>query len=187
MIVLYVAVHRKIQQKWEQFGKLYIYAISSKIRSPCPVQSIIVMFFTIIALSLVKFQQVHGNAQLKEDARLLSQNAQSLQDLYSQHIISKQKSIQSDLETLLKLVHDDTTNNKPTSGPKHVLTILSDDQGYADIGYNDDTMVTPTLDFFSSKGIRFTNFYVQVMLSVLILLLVIFTCSRRVRLLVLHY
>jgi arylsulfatase A-like enzyme len=35
-------------------------------------------------------------------------------------------------------------------------------QGWGDIGYNDPTFVTPTIDFFARKGITLTNYYTHV-------------------------
>ena len=35
--------------------------------------------------------------------------------------------------------------------------------GWGDIGYNDDTFVTPFIDTVASHGVKFNNFYVQVL------------------------
>src|SRR5881394_1005054 len=48
--------------------------------------------------------------------------------------------------------------------PKHpnVLLIITDDQGYGDIGFNGNTMIqTPNLDALAKQSIRLTNFHVD--------------------------
>lgn len=35
--------------------------------------------------------------------------------------------------------------------------------GWGDIGYNDHTFVTPVIDFLAGNGVKFDNFYVQVL------------------------
>src|SRR6478752_9887958 len=48
--------------------------------------------------------------------------------------------------------------------PKHpnVLLIITDDQGYGDIGFHGNTMIqTPKLDALAKQSIRLTNFHVD--------------------------
>ena len=47
--------------------------------------------------------------------------------------------------------------------PEHILTILTDDQGYKDIGYHDSTFITPTMDSSAHRGVKLTRFYVQIL------------------------
>jgi arylsulfatase A-like enzyme len=52
----------------------------------------------------------------------------------------------------------------PLSGqdsPPNVVIILSDDQGWADIGYNNPNVYTPNLDKLARTGATFTNHYVM--------------------------
>jgi arylsulfatase A-like enzyme len=52
----------------------------------------------------------------------------------------------------------------PAAEPKHpnVLLIITDDQGYGDIGFNGNTMIqTPNLDALAKQSIRLTNFHVD--------------------------
>ena len=86
----------------------------------------------------------------------------SIVDLYTEHVKSKNCGEISDLEMLLKYLHDISFNYEVTEGPKHVLTIMTDDQGWQDVGYHDDTFVTPTIDYLADNGVKLNNFYVQV-------------------------
>src|SRR3954451_3229799 len=44
----------------------------------------------------------------------------------------------------------------------NVLLIITDDQGYGDIGFNGNTMIrTPNLDALAKQSIRLTNFHVD--------------------------
>lgn len=46
--------------------------------------------------------------------------------------------------------------------PPNVLLIVSDDQGYADLGcFGSDEAITPHLDRLAADGVRLTNFYVS--------------------------
>ena len=43
----------------------------------------------------------------------------------------------------------------------NIILIVSDDQGYNDIGaYGSQEIITPNLDQLAKEGMRFTNFYV---------------------------
>ena len=44
----------------------------------------------------------------------------------------------------------------------NVIIVITDDQGYGDIGYNGNThIITPNLDKFAGESIRFNNFNVS--------------------------
>ncbi len=52
--------------------------------------------------------------------------------------------------------------HQPSEQKPNVLLILTDDQGYGDVGYhNNPNIKTPTIDSLANTGIRFTNFYVS--------------------------
>ena len=42
----------------------------------------------------------------------------------------------------------------------NILLIVSDDQGYQDLGAINDEIITPNLDRLAREGTRLTNFYV---------------------------
>ena len=47
-------------------------------------------------------------------------------------------------------------------GPPNVVIILTDDQGYSDLGaYGSPDLQTPNIDKMAQEGIRFTDFYAQ--------------------------
>ncbi|XP_692237.2 arylsulfatase I [Danio rerio] len=45
--------------------------------------------------------------------------------------------------------------------PPHIIFILTDDQGFNDIGYHSGEIRSPTLDKLASEGVRLENYYVQ--------------------------
>ena len=45
--------------------------------------------------------------------------------------------------------------------PKHVVLIVADDLGYADLGYSGSLIATPHLDELAGRGVKLNNFYVQ--------------------------
>ena len=48
-----------------------------------------------------------------------------------------------------------------TTAPPNIILIVSDDQGYHDLGsYGNADIITPHLDSLAAQGVRFTNFYV---------------------------
>ncbi|XP_070701215.1 arylsulfatase I-like [Pempheris klunzingeri] len=55
---------------------------------------------------------------------------------------------------------NDETGRKKKNQP-HILFILTDDQGFNDIGYHNPTIKTPTLDKLAAEGVKLENYYVQ--------------------------
>ncbi|XP_029134702.2 arylsulfatase I-like [Labrus bergylta] len=64
---------------------------------------------------------------------------------------------QSDRNTL----KDAGTEAKKKKNQPHILFILTDDQGFNDIGYHNPTIKTPTLDKLAAEGVTLENYYVQ--------------------------
>ena len=60
--------------------------------------------------------------------------------------------------SLLACQNDSTEQPKPAN----VIIILTDDQGYGDVGiHGNDSLLTPNQDFLAAQGIRMDNFYVS--------------------------
>ncbi|XP_044076396.1 arylsulfatase I-like [Siniperca chuatsi] len=68
---------------------------------------------------------------------------------------SKPNQIQND-----KNIQNNETEAKKKNQP-HILFILTDDQGFNDIGYHNPTIKTPTLDKLAAEGVKLENYYVQ--------------------------
>ena len=53
------------------------------------------------------------------------------------------------------------TQAAPARQPPNILLIVSDDQGYRDLGcFGSDEALTPNLDRLAAEGVRLTSFYV---------------------------
>ncbi|XP_025102975.1 arylsulfatase J-like [Pomacea canaliculata] len=48
-----------------------------------------------------------------------------------------------------------------TTSPPHIMMIVSDDLGWADVGWRDRSMYTPNLDRLKAEGVELTNAYAQ--------------------------
>src|SRR5690625_3388691 len=47
----------------------------------------------------------------------------------------------------------------PSAGRPNIIVIMSDDQGWNDIGYHGSEILTPNLDRLAKEGVRFSQFY----------------------------
>lgn len=90
--------------------------------------------------------------------------------LYTQHFQDHKANKFSELDGILEDMQLYCEENESPKNAKHIVTILADDMGLYDIGYNDPTFITPTLDHLANRGVKFNNFYVQVMFNVIVLL-----------------
>lgn len=53
-------------------------------------------------------------------------------------------------------------SDQPATEKPNVIVILTDDQGYGDVGYHgNDAIHTPTIDSMANDGVIFSNFYVS--------------------------
>jgi len=59
--------------------------------------------------------------------------------------------------------HTEALRGLKRASAKHILLVLTDDQGLDDIGYNDPefALATPTLDSLASEGLTLTRMYAQ--------------------------
>ncbi|KAM4732681.1 arylsulfatase I-like [Anableps anableps] len=55
-----------------------------------------------------------------------------------------------------------TSNDRsPVQQPPHIIFIMTDDQGFSDIGYRSSDIRTPVLDKLAADGVKLENYYVQ--------------------------
>lgn len=47
------------------------------------------------------------------------------------------------------------------SKPPHIIFIMTDDQGFNDIGYHSSDIKTPVLDKLAADGVKLENYYIQ--------------------------
>ncbi|TNN47682.1 Arylsulfatase I [Liparis tanakae] len=57
--------------------------------------------------------------------------------------------------------HSDETEPKKKKNQPHIIFILTDDQGFNDVGYHNPSIKTPTLDKLAAEGVTLENYYVQ--------------------------
>ncbi|XP_071954399.1 arylsulfatase I-like [Antedon mediterranea] len=63
---------------------------------------------------------------------------------------------------VIALVFSIYVNFCTSASPKpHVIFVLSDDQGYRDIGYHGSIFDTPVMDSLAAEGVKLENYYVQ--------------------------
>ncbi|XP_068605317.1 LOW QUALITY PROTEIN: arylsulfatase I-like [Brachionichthys hirsutus] len=56
---------------------------------------------------------------------------------------------------------EEAGGEKKKRQPPHIVFVLTDDQGFNDIGYHNPTIRTPTLDKLAAEGVTLENYYVQ--------------------------
>lgn len=62
---------------------------------------------------------------------------------------------------IIALISSLVTLETAATTPTNILLIVSDDQGYNDLGIINPNIITPNLDRLAKEGIRLTNFYVS--------------------------
>lgn len=50
---------------------------------------------------------------------------------------------------------------QPNHPRPHIIFIMTDDQGFNDIGYHNPDIHTPTLDRLAAEGVTLENYYIQ--------------------------
>lgn len=119
------------------------------------------LFFLCSIVPSVIFGQDASKLLHQQVEKFLS-NPQELFAIYSNHAKHQSNELVTLLDDIHRDIYEQTQSNEFLQEKKHILTILTDDQGWGDIGYNDPTFVTPTLDYLAGHGIKFDNFYVHV-------------------------
>lgn len=57
--------------------------------------------------------------------------------------------------------YSDKASDFTPKPPPHIIFILTDDQGFHDIGYHGSEIQTPTLDKLAAEGVKLENYYIQ--------------------------
>ncbi|MBN3318500.1 ARSI Arylsulfatase, partial [Atractosteus spatula] len=57
--------------------------------------------------------------------------------------------------------YDKSSTLTTTGKQPHIIFILTDDQGFHDVGYHGSDIQTPTLDKLASEGVKLENYYIQ--------------------------
>jgi hypothetical protein len=88
-------------------------------------------------------------------------------ELYQQHVKAKREGMISPITSIMQTITQYNLEYEDDSRPRHILTIMTDDQGWGDIGYHDPTFVTPVIDYLATNGVNLNNFHVQVNCSLI--------------------
>lgn len=54
-----------------------------------------------------------------------------------------------------------STDRSSVPTPPHIIFIMTDDQGFNDIGYHGSDIKTPVLDKLAADGVKLENYYIQ--------------------------
>lgn len=119
-------------------------------------------FFCLIGYLLVGMGTSSKSEFFLSAAEKYVNNKSALISLLSDYVKNKENSEFHDILEGLGDYFQEVDEYDDSRKKKHVLTILSDDQGHADIGYVDPTIVSPTVDKLAGLGVKFNSFYVQV-------------------------
>lgn len=52
-------------------------------------------------------------------------------------------------------------DRSPVAQPPHIIFIMTDDQGFNDIGYHSSDIRTPALDKLAADGVKLESYYIQ--------------------------
>lgn len=52
-------------------------------------------------------------------------------------------------------------DSSPVPQPPHIIFIMTDDQGFNDIGYHSSDIRTPALDKLAADGVKLESYYIQ--------------------------
>lgn len=58
-------------------------------------------------------------------------------------------------------VENEADRTSPVPLPPHIFFIMTDDQGFNDIGYHSSDIRTPVLDKLAADGVKLENYYIQ--------------------------
>jgi arylsulfatase A-like enzyme len=122
-----------------------------------------------LCLVLFLLNSLLGSSHFLHHSRPIDyRSTEQILGLYQNHLLKQSPNDLSDLENILEelLVTNQHQGDEEDAGsdhdsPRHILTIMSDDQGWGDIGYHDPSFLSPVIDSLAHNGIIFNNFYVQ--------------------------
>lgn len=57
--------------------------------------------------------------------------------------------------------HHASADRSSAPTPPHIIFIMTDDQGFNDIGYHSSDIKTPVLDKLAADGVKLENYYIQ--------------------------
>jgi arylsulfatase A-like enzyme len=121
--------------------------------------------FVAVALFCYSAQSVNAAAGdlFLSAAQKFINDKPAMNKLYLDHAHTHHsgKQERSELDDILEDMVEYMKENENAHAHRHVLTILSDDMGFSDIGFNDDTFFSPTLNAMCRHGVKLSKFYVQ--------------------------
>ncbi|KAM6919749.1 arylsulfatase I-like [Lycodopsis pacificus] len=119
--------------------------------------TVLSVLLSLDCLSAHRAEQNQNQNQTQNQTQNQNQNqTQNQTQTQTQTQSQTQNQTQSDRNT-----HSDESEPKKKKNQPHIIFILTDDQGFNDIGYHNPTIKTPTLDKLAAEGVTLENYYVQ--------------------------
>src|SRR5690625_3191163 len=93
-------------------------------------------------------------AQAMQDGTSASKSAKAIQDVTPANELAQAMQDVTPASRTVQAMQADSSPARP-----NIIVIMSDDQGWNDIGYHGSEILTPNLDRLAKEGVRFSQFY----------------------------
>jgi hypothetical protein len=121
-------------------------------------------FSSFVAASFLALANANGEDFVKKAERLF--NAQDeLVEMYQGHQVAHANNDKSELDALFMDMHQYVVDNEDSKGPKHILTIMTDDMGWVRLTPGSLLLLLlidfiTTVDLFQTRSCYFTIIHI---------------------------